>query len=166
MKKILFVNPSTKDDMFENIKVLSLPPLNLAEDIFDKTIDFVHDTKIDGAQFSIQTPFPGTRIWEQLSRENRLLLKDYPRDWKRYHGFEVVFQPKNMTVAKLTEGHAYAYKTVASFKSSLFRAMKTFSNTKSFLATAISFYWNFEFSRKILREYHVERNAAKSWNCS
>ena len=33
------------------------------EDIFDKTVDFVHDTKIDGAQFSIQTPFPGTRIW-------------------------------------------------------------------------------------------------------
>ena len=30
MKPILFVNPSNKDDMFENIKVLSLPPLNLA----------------------------------------------------------------------------------------------------------------------------------------
>jgi hypothetical protein len=30
MKKISFVNPSNKDDIFENIKVLSLPPLNLA----------------------------------------------------------------------------------------------------------------------------------------
>jgi radical SAM superfamily enzyme YgiQ (UPF0313 family) len=120
------------------------------EDIFEKTIEFVQDTKIDGAQFSIQTPFPGTRLWEQLNRENRVLLKDYPGDWKRYHGFEVVFQPKNMTVRKLAEGHAFAYRTVASFKGSLFRAIKTFSNTKSFLSTAVSFYWNHEFCKKIL----------------
>ena len=29
MKKISFINPSNKNDIFENIKVLSLPPLNL-----------------------------------------------------------------------------------------------------------------------------------------
>ena len=101
--------------------------------------------KIDGAQFSIQTPFPGTKLWEQLRSENRLLFKDFPRDWKRYRGFEVVFKPKNMTVERLQEGHAFAYKTVASFKRSLFRAMKTYFNTRNFLSTAVSFFWNYEF---------------------
>lgn len=121
------------------------------EDIFEKTVDFIHDTKMDGAQFSIQTPFPGTKLWEQLSDENRLLLKDYPNDWKRYHGFDVVYQPKNMTVEKLREGHALAYKTVASFGSSLFRAMKTFLHTRNVLSTAVSFYWNYKFCKKTLQ---------------
>jgi len=121
------------------------------EDIFEKTIDFVHDTHLDGAQFSIQTPFPGTKLWEQLSSENRLLLKDFPKDWQRYHGFEVVFQPKNMSVEKLQEGHAFAYKSVSSFTRSLYRAMKTFSSTRNFLGTAVSFYWNYEFYKKTSR---------------
>jgi hypothetical protein len=29
LKKILFINPSNKDDILENVKILSLPPLNL-----------------------------------------------------------------------------------------------------------------------------------------
>lgn len=29
VKKILFVNPSNKDDILENVKIFSLPPLNL-----------------------------------------------------------------------------------------------------------------------------------------
>jgi hypothetical protein len=82
-----------------------------------------------------------------------LLLKDYPGDWKRYHGFEVVFKPKNMSEEKLPEGHAVAYRTVASLESSIFRAMNTFIKTKSFLGTALSFYWNYEIFKKIWRRY-------------
>ena len=29
------------------------------KDIFDKTIEFIHETGIDGSQFTIMTPFPG-----------------------------------------------------------------------------------------------------------
>jgi len=47
------------------------------KDIFDKTVDFIHDTQIDAAQFTIQTPTPGTKLYQQLASEDRLLLKDY-----------------------------------------------------------------------------------------
>jgi hypothetical protein len=44
VKKILFVNPSNRNDIFENVKILSLPPLNLAmlaavaSDLYEVTI--------------------------------------------------------------------------------------------------------------------------------
>lgn len=121
------------------------------KDIFAKTIDFVHDSGIDGAQLSIQTPFPGTKIYHQLAGEGRLLFTDFPKDWKRYHGFEVVFQPKNMTAEELLEGHRLAYKATASLKSSCFRAMKTFWKTKSILGTAAAFHWSYDCYKMVSR---------------
>jgi radical SAM superfamily enzyme YgiQ (UPF0313 family) len=113
-------------------------------DIFEKTVDFIHETAIDAAQFTIQTPLPGTQLYQHLASEGRLLLQDYPKDWKRYNGFEVVFQPKNMTVEELQEGHISAYEATASLRSSCMRAIKTFFKTKSLLSTVSSFYWNYD----------------------
>ncbi|UCF85935.1 MAG: B12-binding domain-containing radical SAM protein [Desulfobacteraceae bacterium] len=121
------------------------------KDIFNKTLDFIHDTELDAAQFSIQTPFPSTKLYEQLYNEGRLLLKDYPKDWKRYNGFEVVFQPKNMTVEELQEGHISTYKAAASLKTSFKRAIKTFFKTKSLFSTTCSFYWNYDCYKMVTR---------------
>lgn len=121
------------------------------KDIFEKTVDFIHDTDIDAAQFTIQTPFPGTKLYQQLSIEGRLLLNNYPQDWKRYSGFEVVFQPKKMSVEELQEGHVSAYKATASFKTSFMRAIKTFFTTKSLLSTVSSFHWNYDCYKAVAR---------------
>jgi len=37
------------------------------------------------------TPLPGTRLWDQMNAENRVVLNDFPKDWERYTlGFPVV----------------------------------------------------------------------------
>ncbi len=114
------------------------------KDVFQKTVDFIHETAIDAAQFTIQTPFPGTRLYQKLTSEGRLFLDDYPKDWKRYNGFEVVFHPKKMTAEELRQGHVSAYKATASLGRSCMRAIKTFFKTKSLLSTISSFYWNYD----------------------
>lgn len=121
--------------------------------IFEKTVDFIHDAEIDAAQFTTLTPLPGTRLYQQLASEGRLLLRDYPKDWKRHNGFEVVFQPRNMTVEELHEGHISAYEATASLKSSLARAIKTFFKTKSLFSTISSFYWNYDCFKMISRSF-------------
>jgi len=121
------------------------------KDIFEKTVEFIHDTEIDAAQFTILTPFPGTRLYQHLASEGRLLLKDYPKDWKRYNAFEVVFRPRNMTVEELQEGHISAYEATASLKTSFARAIRTFSKTKSLLSTISSFYWNYDCYKMVSR---------------
>ena len=30
------------------------------------------------------TPLPGTRLWDQMKAENRILLDEFPEDWRHY----------------------------------------------------------------------------------
>lgn len=109
---------------------------------FDRTLEFITDSGIDAVQLSIQTPLPGTRLYQELDANSRLLLTDYPRDWEAYNIFEPVFQPANMSPEELYHGLIEAYKQVASFRHSLPRGLKTLFRTRSLFSTGISFFWN------------------------
>jgi radical SAM superfamily enzyme YgiQ (UPF0313 family) len=76
--------------------------------VFDDTAELAIDAGIDLPRFSILTPFPGTPLYSRMSRENRILT----RDWQLYDGQHIVFQPKNMTVDDLRTGHERAWKKV------------------------------------------------------
>lgn len=115
-----------------------------SNDVFRRTIDFVLENDIDAVQLTIQTPLPGTAFYQQLASENRILLNNYPNDWKHYTIFEPVFQTKNMTPEEVYAGLVSAYKEVSSFKSSLKRGIKTLMNTRSLFSTGISFSWNYD----------------------
>jgi radical SAM superfamily enzyme YgiQ (UPF0313 family) len=75
---------------------------------FDLTAEFVIQTEIDLPRFAIMTPFPGTPLHNRLHRAGRILA----RDWEKYDGQHVVFQPKNMTTEQLQTGHERAWKKV------------------------------------------------------
>ncbi|MEA3332336.1 MAG: radical SAM protein [Pseudomonadota bacterium] len=70
-------------------------------------IDFLMDTNLDVAEFTILTPFLHTPLREQLEREKRILHNN----WIDYTTDKVVFQPKQMTPAKLQELFHYAWDT-------------------------------------------------------
>ena len=74
-------------------------------DVFDSTADFVIENDLYDAQFSILTPFPGTRIRDKLSAENRLL----PTCWENYSVYDVNFIPKSMSVDQLQKGLLHSY---------------------------------------------------------
>lgn len=65
--------------------------------VFRRTLDFIMEHRIDAVVFCILTPFPGTRLYQKLESEGRII----DRDWAKYHTCEVVIQPKNMTPATL-----------------------------------------------------------------
>jgi radical SAM superfamily enzyme YgiQ (UPF0313 family) len=77
-------------------------------EVFDATVDFAVDAGIDLPRFAVLTPFPGTALHNRLAAEGRILT----RDWELYDGQHVVFQPKNMSVAQLVDGHQQAWKKV------------------------------------------------------
>ncbi len=74
-------------------------------DVFDETVDFVHRMGVDGAHFTILTPYPGTGTFARLYREGRI----FDTDWSHYMGYRTVFQPAAMTPAELDAGLARAY---------------------------------------------------------
>ena len=70
------------------------------------TVDFAIENDIDTVQFMIQTPLPGTQLFEKIVGEGRLLHTS----WDYYNGMFVVFRPKNMSAARLTEETHGAYR--------------------------------------------------------
>jgi radical SAM superfamily enzyme YgiQ (UPF0313 family) len=57
---------------------------------------------VDVMQKTYLTPLPGTRLFERLRGEARLLYTDFPKDWERYDMGEAVHRPRNMTPEELT----------------------------------------------------------------
>jgi radical SAM superfamily enzyme YgiQ (UPF0313 family) len=68
--------------------------------VFDEFLEFAERNRIEGAFLPILTPFPGTRIYQRLKQEERLLTED----WSKYDMATVVFRPKRMTIEELQEG--------------------------------------------------------------
>jgi radical SAM superfamily enzyme YgiQ (UPF0313 family) len=75
------------------------------EAIFGETLDFLESAGVQNATFNILTPYPGTRLFQRLEAEGRILT----RDWRLYNGRrDVVYQPRQMSPEALLEGYRYA----------------------------------------------------------
>jgi radical SAM superfamily enzyme YgiQ (UPF0313 family) len=70
-------------------------------EIFDELRDFIDRSRLLEVQITILTPFPGTRLYQRLEAEGRLL---YPGAWDRCTLFDVNFRPRGMSVDELEEG--------------------------------------------------------------
>jgi radical SAM superfamily enzyme YgiQ (UPF0313 family) len=70
-------------------------------DIFDEVFAFVKETELYEVQITVLTPFPGTPLYTRLEKEGRLLE---PGQWKKCTLFDIMYEPKNMSVEELAHG--------------------------------------------------------------
>lgn len=68
--------------------------------VFDRTVDWAIHQGVETAVFHVLTPYPGTRLYQRMATENRLLH----RDWDRYDTRQVVFTPARMAPHELEDG--------------------------------------------------------------
>lgn len=69
--------------------------------VFDDLREFIDRSRLLEVQITMLTPFPGTRLYQRLLEEGRLL---YPGAWDRCTLFDLNFRPRGMTVDELEEG--------------------------------------------------------------
>jgi len=69
--------------------------------VFDQVYRFVEQSELFDVQITLQTPFPGTPLYERLKRQDRL-LEDAA--WERCTLFDVNYRPEGMTVEELRDG--------------------------------------------------------------
>ena len=96
---------------------------NQSEDDIKRLIDFLLEIDLDLAEFTIMTPFPHTKGYDDLHRENRIF--DY--NWDNYNAGQVVFHPKQMSAAKLQELYDYAWTTFYADESQESKMMRLFA---------------------------------------
>ena len=95
---------------------------NDTEVVFGETLNFLEATGVQNATFNILTPFPGTRLYERLEAEGRILT----RDWSKYNGrADVVFQPRHMSPEMLLAGYQYANRRFYSWGSAFKRLLRS-----------------------------------------
>ncbi len=83
--------------------------------IFQETIDFVKEIKVDKVIPHFMIPFPGSETFKKLDSDNRILTKD----WSQYDGSHSVYQPKNMSTDELEEGVYRVWQKTSSFMEQL-----------------------------------------------
>ena len=77
------------------------------EDEIRRLVDFLLEIELDLAEFTVLTPFPHTKAYDDLLQQNRILSFD----WDQYSADKVVYQPRHMSPDKLQELLLHAWDT-------------------------------------------------------
>ena len=80
---------------------------NQTEDDIKRLVDFLLEIDLDLAEFTVMTPFPQTKAYDDYLRQGRI----FDFDWNHYDAGRVVFHPKHMTAERLQELYDYAWET-------------------------------------------------------
>ncbi|MDF1592202.1 MAG: radical SAM protein [Desulfobacterales bacterium] len=77
------------------------------EDDIKRLVDFLLEINLDLAEFTVLTPFPHTKAYDELKQQNRI----FSFDWDEYSADKVVYHPKKMSADRLQELLQYAWDT-------------------------------------------------------
>jgi len=83
------------------------------------TVKFSRRIDLDSLQYLILTPVPGTPVYEELEKQNRIIC----RDWSQYDGHHTVFRPRQFTPYELQTETIRAMKKFYSWPSVIQRLL-------------------------------------------
>lgn len=75
-------------------------------DVFARTVEWGVQQSLTTSTYHILTPYPGTRLFQEMESQGRLLH----RQWDLYDTRQVVYQTRGLTAAQLKAGYDWAYR--------------------------------------------------------
>ncbi|MDJ0958079.1 MAG: radical SAM protein [Arenicellales bacterium] len=94
---------------------------------FQEVRDFVRESGLHDVQITIQTPFPGTPLYDRLKRSGRLLKENA---WELCTLFDVNFRPERMTVTELEENFLWLVEELYSERATMERRHKFYDHLR------------------------------------
>jgi radical SAM superfamily enzyme YgiQ (UPF0313 family) len=82
----------------------------------------IYEAGVDVPFLSILTPYLGTPAYSRLAQEGRILSG---RGWEFYNGFNVSFQPRDMSPEQLLKAHRALWREAFSLKYSFLRVVRS-----------------------------------------
>lgn len=77
------------------------------KDVFKRTVDWGVENGLTTSTYHILTPYPGTRLYQSMKQEGRI-LHDH---WNLYDTRHVVYKTKGLSATELKKGYDWAYKS-------------------------------------------------------
>jgi len=81
------------------------------KDVFKRTVDWAVQNALTTSTYHILTPYPGTRLYQSMENENRILH----HNWDLYDTRHVVYKTKGLTADELKKGYDWAYHSFYSW---------------------------------------------------
>lgn len=85
------------------------------KDVFKRTVDWGVKHSLTTATYHILTPYPGTRLYQEMERQNRIVT----RNWDLYDTRNVVYKTTLLSAEELKAGYDWAYKEFYSWSNIL-----------------------------------------------
>ena len=98
-------------------------------EVFEKTLNWVTQNKIETVTSHILTPYPGTKLYDDMRKNGRIVKNDL----SLYNTANVVFKPVGMTSNQLYSGYLWIYKNVYSLPCILKRMPNNFRQAVPYL---------------------------------
>lgn len=116
-------------------------------DTIRRRADYIIHSPIDVVQVTRMTPLPGTRLFERLRQERRLLYTDFPRDWDRYGMVDLVHRPLGMPAAEFIEAMSRQIRRIYAPSVLLRKAVGTWRATRSLEGALLAWISNRNYRR-------------------
>jgi len=100
-------------------------------DTIEKTVEFAVNNKFTLSFFHVLMPYPGTQVYEQFKKEDRLLFDGHWWNHPDYKYNQAAFKPKLMTAQQLSEATIKANKDFYSMGSIFHRLLDTKTNMRN-----------------------------------
>jgi radical SAM superfamily enzyme YgiQ (UPF0313 family) len=94
-------------------------------DVFRRTVDWAVESGITTATFHILTPYPGTALYADMVRQNRMVTNN----WDLFDTRHVVYQPHGLSAEELKRGYDWSYRAFYEWNS-IFKAASAHSTLK------------------------------------
>jgi radical SAM superfamily enzyme YgiQ (UPF0313 family) len=95
------------------------------QNVFARTVDWAIQAGITTATFHILTPYPGTALFTDMVRQNRIET----RNWDLYDTRHVIYRPTGLSAEELKRGYDRAYESFYGW-GSIFEASKAHESIK------------------------------------
>ena len=118
--------------------------------------DFIVRSGIDIVQITILTPLPGTKLMEQLQKEDRLIYQNFPEDWDKYRFSYVVHQPSGVSSDVIYTGNNYIKNTIYRFPTYHRRILRSLVNLKNLPGFCASYKANQAYKKGWLNSHYFK----------
>ncbi len=111
----------------------------------ERRIDFVLESEIDSYFLSVVTPLPGTRFFDRIQKEGRLIYNNFPKDWEHYDWANLVHRPLFMSFNEAENAIAKAYEKAYSYSNIKQKYKQSADNLKSKDTAYLNYLSNMDF---------------------
>jgi radical SAM superfamily enzyme YgiQ (UPF0313 family) len=128
------------------------------EETIRHRVEYIRHCNADSIQSTILTPLPGTRLYKKMDEDNRIVLKNYPEDWK-YYGYEdVVYRPMLMEREELKKIMIKSRYQIYNPIHLKIKFYKTLLATRSLSAAYWAYMSNWNYRNMMIDDKHKKKN--------